>query len=234
MFRIKSKEQNFNYYFKVADPYENEEKRKDKLCIYFSLEDAQKFFEILQEIKNENPQISFAEPPILTGRVDEWLGVASDYKERKKKCISKNSYNSKMSDIVMEAIEKVFNGVDRKEIPDKIKNNSDSLESLRKEITTLASQLGYSKEKICVRESDKRKLKKGSKMTLFDRIKGLFLKRKQLPPSPSSSNYLKNKRKEFIWRTSQNINTNNENICGKTPKSNVQGIKQFSDRRESK
>lgn len=35
----------------------NEENRTDKLCIYSSLNDAQKYFEILQEIRKEIPNI---------------------------------------------------------------------------------------------------------------------------------------------------------------------------------
>jgi len=197
LFRERCKAQNLNYYFKVANPYENEENRTDKLCIYSSLNNAQKYFEILQEIRKENPQISFGEPPILTGRVDEWLGVASDYNGDNNN--RRGTYNSKMSDIVVESINKTLKGVNRKDIPEIIKNNSHLMDLLKKEITNMASKIGYSKEKIGVRKSDKRKLSKGSKISLFDKIKGIFSKRKQLP-IPQSEQKTPRHNNDFLER----------------------------------
>ena len=195
LFRKRCKEQNLNYYFKVANPYENEEDRTDKLCIYSSLKDAQQYFEILQEIKKENPQISFGEPPILTGRVDGWLGVASDYKGDRKN--HGDTYNCKMSEIVVEAINKTLKGVNRKDIPEMIRNNSYLMELIKKEVVSMSSKIGYSKEKNAIRKSDKRILSDVSKFNLFDRIKGIFSKRKQLPiPQNKPNNPIQNN--EFL------------------------------------
>lgn len=196
-FREKCKEQNLNYYFKVANPYDNEEDRTDKLCIYSSLNDAQKYFEILQEIKKENPQISFKKPPILTAKVDEWLGIASDYKGDRK--IKGDTYNNKMSDIVVDSINNTLKGISRKDIPENIKNNSDLMDLLKKEIITMASQIGYSKEKLSVRKSDKKILKNGSRFGLFDRMKGIFSKRKQLS-EPQSETKIKKQNNDFLER----------------------------------
>lgn len=197
LFRERCKEQNLNYYFKVANPYENEEDRTDKLCIYSSLNDAQKYFEILQEIKKENPQISFGEPPILTGRVDKWLGVASDYKGDRKN--QRDTYNSKMSDIVVKAIDKTLKGVNRKDIPEMIRNNSYLMELIKKEVVSMSSKIGYSKEKNAIRKSDKIKLSKSSKISLFDKIKSIFSKRKQLP-IPQSEQKKPRNNNDFLER----------------------------------
>lgn len=227
LFREKCIEQNLNYYFKIADPFQNEEWRNDKLCIYSSLDDAQKFLTILQQIKKENPQMFFKEPPILAGRVDEWIGIASDYRGNKKKSIPRDSYNSQMSCIVVKAIEKVFNGVDRKDITGKIEEDSNLIGELRNEIITIAGQLGYSEEKICVRNSDKKKLSKGPKSNLFDKIKGLFLKKKQLPSAKLEKSYLRNKRNKFIERTKEGVNSKDINMCGNNLKNKVKSIKNF-------
>lgn len=38
----------------------------------------QKILEIIREIKVENPDINFQQPPILTGRIDGFVGTGMD------------------------------------------------------------------------------------------------------------------------------------------------------------
>lgn len=209
LFREKCKENNLNYCFKVANPYKKEERRKDKLCIYSSLKDAQSFFEILQKIKNEHPELVFEEPPILTGRADGWIGVGSDYKDRINEKIT--TYNVLMSYIVIKAMKNVFSDIDKSEIIKRIKDNSALIEMLKKEITRMAKSYGYSKEKICVRKRDKRVLKRGGKYSLFGKIKGMFSKSEKLPSSTVNH---EEKRSDFIDRIKISADTSKSNVIG--------------------
>ncbi|MBR2240455.1 MAG: hypothetical protein IJ890_03610 [Clostridia bacterium] len=209
LFSGKCKDRNLNYCFKVANPYKEEERRKDKLCIYSSLKDAQSFFEILQEIKNEHPELSFEEPPILTGRAEGWIGVGSDYKDRVNG--RNTTYNVIMSNIVTKAIKNVFLGIDKKDIPGKIKDNSDLMGILKKEIIRMAKSYGYSKEKICVRKRDKRVLKRGGKYSLFGKIKGMFSKSEKLPSLTVNH---EEKRSDFIDRIKISADTSKSNVIG--------------------
>lgn len=64
------------YYFKF-DQYGN---RDDTIVIYSSTEMLTQYVEILREIQKEHPDlISRAkEPPLLTGRIDNWIGYGSE------------------------------------------------------------------------------------------------------------------------------------------------------------
>lgn len=64
------------YYFKF-DRYGD---RDDTLVIYSSTENLTKYLEILQEIKREHRDLvaRAKEPPILTGKIDGWIGYGSE------------------------------------------------------------------------------------------------------------------------------------------------------------
>ena len=64
------------YYFK----FDKKGKRNDTVVIYASTEDLAEYVEILQEIKKEHPDLiaRAKEPPLLTGKIDGWIGYGSD------------------------------------------------------------------------------------------------------------------------------------------------------------
>lgn len=72
----KCDEHHLPYYFKF-DQYAD---RDDTIVIYSSTENLTKYVEILQEIKREHPELvsRAKEPPILTGKIDGWIGYGSE------------------------------------------------------------------------------------------------------------------------------------------------------------
>lgn len=99
----KCDEHKLPYYFKF-DKYAD---RDDTIVIYSSTENLMKYIEILQEIKKEHPDLvsKFKEPPVLTGKIDGWIGYGS---EPAKTPDGKNhSFNKVRSKILEETIGKV-------------------------------------------------------------------------------------------------------------------------------
>ena len=72
----KCDEYHLPYYFKF-DQFAN---RDDTIVIYSSTENLTKYVELLQEIKKEHPDLvsRAKEPPILTGKIDNWIGYGSE------------------------------------------------------------------------------------------------------------------------------------------------------------
>lgn len=154
LFRDKCERAKINYYFKVVNPYKDRLDRVDRLCIYSEMKHVQDFFNILQEIKQENPQIEFEKPPMMVGNFDNWLGIASDYSGGK---YADTSYNVAMSNICMKALDEIFtvngqNGIkeDDKEI----------IENLKSQLLIQAQNMGYSKDKVCFNPKAKRTLER--------------------------------------------------------------------------
>lgn len=58
LFQEKCENLGLNYYFKVAHAYkEAEYKRNDKMCIFTERKDAEKFLEVIQQVKEEGKQL---------------------------------------------------------------------------------------------------------------------------------------------------------------------------------
>ena len=90
------------YYFKF-DSFGN---RDDTIVIYSSTEDLMKYIRILQEIKKEQPIFSrVKEPPILTGKIDGWIGYGSE--PDKLPTGETVSFNEVRSKLVEQSIEKI-------------------------------------------------------------------------------------------------------------------------------
>ncbi len=89
------------YYFKF-DQYAN---RDDTIVIYSSTENLMKYIEILKEIKNEYPDLvkGLKEPPLLTGKIDNWIGYGSEPIRAKEE----NSFNKKRSILIEKVIDKI-------------------------------------------------------------------------------------------------------------------------------
>lgn len=97
----KCDEHQLPYYFKF-DQYGN---RDDTIVIYSSSENLEKYLEVLREIKRDYPDLvsETKDPPILTGKVDGWIGYGSEPKLPNGK---KSSFNSIRSDVIENAIGK--------------------------------------------------------------------------------------------------------------------------------
>ena len=91
------------YYFKY-DEYGN---RDDTFVIYSDTEKLPFYIDMLQEIAKENPEIKSRSktPPVLTGKIDGWIGYGSEPEEKNGK---KRSFNSVRSKCIEKAIGEEF------------------------------------------------------------------------------------------------------------------------------
>lgn len=145
LFQQKCEQAKLNYYFKVVNAVKDYEfRRTDKMCIYTEFKDAKKFLEIIREIKVENPDINFQQPPILTGRIDGFVGTGMDNVK------GKNSYNGIMSKVCYDAVTSTFQNISREQIPALIDRHPEILYKLKEKIKQRAKEMGLDPEKICV------------------------------------------------------------------------------------
>jgi len=77
LFTDKCNMQQIPIYFKYST---NESTRADQIVIYSNLDNLSDYVQILQEIAQENPEMRgrMGEPPLLTGRIDEWIGIGDE------------------------------------------------------------------------------------------------------------------------------------------------------------
>ena len=77
----KCQSKNIKYYFK----FNEQSKRGDSFVIYSSNEDLIKYIQILYEIEREHPALisNFKTPPILTGRINNWIGYGTNPPRKK-------------------------------------------------------------------------------------------------------------------------------------------------------
>ena len=103
LFVQKCDEYHLPYYFKF-DEYAN---RDDTIVIYSSTENLIKYIELLQEIKNEHPDLisRTKEPPLLTGKIDNWIGYGSE--PSKTPDGKTHSFNEIRSKVIESAIDKI-------------------------------------------------------------------------------------------------------------------------------
>lgn len=103
LFRNKCKERELDYHFKFSDIGN----RDDTIVIYSDDKKLSKYLEILEEIKKEEPEIikRAQTPPMLTGKIDGWIGYGSEpsLDENGK---NTKSFNSSRSGIIQNAISK--------------------------------------------------------------------------------------------------------------------------------
>lgn len=143
LFKKMCEERGINYYFKVVNPEEGDHNRCDKMCIYSTLEHAETFMKILNELKHENPQMSFRKPPVLAASLDDWLGIGTDGKDFDG---SKKSSNQLGAIIIEKAIKKLFKDVDRSKLMEHLSQQPQMLSELRKEIKQCAKEYGIDEE----------------------------------------------------------------------------------------
>lgn len=100
LFKSKCEEQQIPFYFKLGMSAE----RDDKMVIYADTDNLLKYINILQEIAKENPEIiqRCGKPPILTGKIDGWIGIGDEPPKKN------GSYNSIRTRIFEDSIEEVL------------------------------------------------------------------------------------------------------------------------------
>lgn len=140
LFQERCERLGINYYFKVVDAYKQDEyERNDKMCIYTERKDAEKFLEVIQQVKGENPDIILKNPPLLTGKIEGNIGVGMDNISSEGK-----SYNQEMSTICFETIKEFFKDMPRDQIPGFIKANPQVIEQLKSEMIAKVQSTGLS------------------------------------------------------------------------------------------
>ena len=163
LFQQKCEQAKLNYYFKVVNAVKDYEfRRTDKMCIYTEFKNAKKFLEIIREIKVENPDINFQQPPILTGRIDGFVGTGMDNVK------GKNSYNGIMSKVCYDAVTSTFQNISREQIPALIDRHPEILYKLKEKIKQRAKEMGLDPEKICVAPEIRYKLEIQDKQDLLN------------------------------------------------------------------
>ena len=97
-FISKCEEMDMPYYFK----FNLMANRDDVIVIYSDTKHLTMFVDILNKIKEENPDLegAFHEPPMLTGKIYDWLGYGTEPKEEK------TSFNKKRSEAIAAGIDK--------------------------------------------------------------------------------------------------------------------------------
>ena len=104
LFKEKCEEHHIPFYFKLGASSD----RDDKMVIYADTDNLANYISLLQEIAQENPEIvqRCGRPPILTGRIDDWIGIGDEPPKGKDE--EKESYNSVRSKIFEDAIEETL------------------------------------------------------------------------------------------------------------------------------
>ncbi len=94
---------NIPYYFKFDEIGD----RDDTLVVYSDTERLPYYINILQEIAKENPKIKARSkrPPILTGKIDGWIGYGSEPLEKNGK---RSSFNKARSQCIEKAIDEEY------------------------------------------------------------------------------------------------------------------------------
>ena len=94
---IKCTEKNLPYYFK----FDRMGTRDDSIVIYSDTENLGNYIELLNEIKQENPDLvsRFQKPPLLTGKIDGYIGYGSEPLEKR------TSYTKKRSEMIENIID---------------------------------------------------------------------------------------------------------------------------------
>ena len=164
LFQKKCEEKQMNYMYKVVDAWtaDSEDHRKDRICLWSSYEDAEKFINILKEIKKEHPEFDYQKPPIICGTIDDFIGVGIDF--------GGSSYNHSMSIICTSAIENIFGKINKEEILKIISNNPNKLNELRNEIKRLAKEKGLDPEKMCIKNDTKDKISNNNVIKLDENL----------------------------------------------------------------
>ena len=104
LFSQKCDEHHLPYYYKF-DEFAG---RDDTIVVYSSTENLLNYIEILEEIKKDNPDLvsRMKKPPILTGRIDDFIGYGSE--PLKTSDGKLQSFNGVRSKIIEDVLSKLF------------------------------------------------------------------------------------------------------------------------------
>ena len=93
-------DKNLPYHFKYSEGL-----RDDSIVIYTDKEHLKEYIDILREIKKEHSNLfsDYLKPPILTGKIDGWIGYGTEPGDEKK-----SSFNAKRAEIIENSIDETF------------------------------------------------------------------------------------------------------------------------------
>lgn len=99
LFVDKCNEREIPNYFKYCS---NKSNRSDQMVIYSNLKELGNYIQILQEIGKENPEIieRCGKPPLLTGKIDKWIGIGDE------PLIRGSSFTGERSDVIEDVLKK--------------------------------------------------------------------------------------------------------------------------------
>ena len=152
LFKEKCEEQGLNYYFKVADPREWDDRRTEKMCVYSSYDNVGKIIKVMRDIKKDHPEIEFEEPPILGGRIDDFIGVGQDH------IFNEGSYNSNLAKISYYALERVFGHYDAEDIMNEVMKNPSLIKRVKDSFIEEVKKYGIDPKTMCTGLSEKKSL----------------------------------------------------------------------------
>ena len=144
LFGEECEKQGINYYYKVTQPYyDEEEKRCDRLCIFCELKDVPAYLSILRKIIAKHPEISFEQPPITTGLIDGVIGVGVD---------SDRSYNQIICETFRLSCSRFAKekGISFEEIDTYLNDHSESRNELKEAFIKNLQNEGMDPDKICL------------------------------------------------------------------------------------
>ena len=113
IFTKKCKEKEIPFYFKYSTSQAQEiaaqTHRADKIVIYSNINELENYIEILENIAEEHPEIieRCGEPPILTGKLNHWIGIGVDPSNRQKESVGR-SYTEVRAKIIEDVLLRLF------------------------------------------------------------------------------------------------------------------------------
>ena len=142
IFREKCEELGLPFMYKVANPEKDEHIRADKMCIYSSLGDIEKFIDIVRAIREEYPTFDYRAPAPIMGSIDDWIGVGADPENFE----LARSYSDSRALLFENSLRVIFGNASRNKIFKMLMNNPDGLVSrLKDEVEKRAKAFSITK-----------------------------------------------------------------------------------------
>lgn len=142
LFKEKCIAKELPFMYKVVNPYNDEHKRCDKMCIYSSLNDIESYRDIVNEIRKEHPNFSYRSPAPIMGVVDNWIGVGADPNNFE----FARSYSESRAQLIENSLSSVIGNASKKKIMKMLEQNPEKLiGKLKSEIADRAEKYAITK-----------------------------------------------------------------------------------------
>lgn len=190
MFTTACKEQNLPFYYKYSC---DKSKRADQIVIYSNIACLEEYIGIFQNIKENSPEIveRCGQPPLLTGIIDDWIGIGEESAENGK------SYTSSRTDIIKEILYK-YSEINEEGIRE---NSGKHLREMREEIAKAFQEQGLDINNISFSAKNMEVIKNNESIELFDKTtKEEIKKRKEVQNAQSVKKQERKEEKEHLIR----------------------------------